>query len=246
MTPTNPTENTLQVGEGQAATPAASQPAGAGASQGTDPVLERLNAFEKRLQASEGVARSKQSEADKVISATRKDFKKEIEPIVESARRSLNLDDAQAAAYRNQLIQDEMQRRVFDGESNSPAAPALPGSGTGSAAQIGEWDVLQESKLNAEDPDVAQAIVDAGGNAVKLAMALGKIQAKRENQSPPNLALNAGLVNGSGVTAPNQAELKAGYTNELQAARGNRELVKSIQAKYQAQGLDTGNIVISI
>lgn len=244
MTTLSPTENTQQIGAQGVPTPEASQPVGAGASQGTDTIPDWAKDLVRRVDDAEKVSRSKQSEVDKKLAAGNKDYKQSIEPIVESARRSMNLDEAQTATFRNQLIQDEMQRRVFGVETAiSPASPALQGSEAVGAASIGEWDVLQKSQMSTNDPQVIQAVLSAKGDPIVLAMSLGELKAQRAVQTPPNPAVNAGLVSGSSAqVAPNRDQLKAGYTQEMQAARGNRDQCLAVQAKYKAQGLDIENI----
>ncbi len=217
MTTPNPTENTPQAGALQDANLDASQTAGAGASQGTDELRDLLKSLTKRVEAAENVSRSKQSEADKVTAAVRKDFKKEIEPIVESARRSLNLTDEQTVAYRNQLIQDEMQRRVFDSEPSSPASPALQGSEAQGAADTSVKRLVEKMQLDINDPQVVQAIRE-NRDIVDLSAAFAEIQYVKKTSPTPTPATMAPPAGGASVASSLSVadiERKAGELDAL-------------------------------
>jgi hypothetical protein len=199
-TPTIPTENTPQTGA-QDANPAASQAVPGSASQGTQDVYKLVQDLARRVEAAESVSRSKQSEADKVIAASNKNSRQEIDAMVEKVSRIQGLDEKQSAALRSQLLYEEVQNRVFADER--PAAqPASQGSGTESAPQLDELEVVKFFELRTSDPDVARAILEADGNTAMLKKSLATLVVKREQSNAPSTGANAGILTGAPPASP--------------------------------------------
>jgi hypothetical protein len=244
MLPNNPTDSTPQAGA-QVAQTDASQ-AAQGDSQGAATMPEWFKPFAEQIKNANAVAKSKQSEADKVRAAlgkqVKKDYAKEIEPIVESARLTLGLDDAQVAAYRRDLLQAEVNRRVLSGDEQTPVETQPQGSGAVETATFGEAEVLAELKMSESDPEVMQAMAQAGGNPLKLAAGLATLKEKRAKAPQPTLSSAAAATGGTFVPESTVAQLTTQYTKDMLAARGNATLLKQIKAEAAKKGVPVDSI----
>lgn len=251
MLPNNPTDSTPQTGA-QVAQTAASQAAEQGNSQGqTESMPEWFKPFAEQIKNATAVAQSKQSEADKVRAAlgkqVKKDYAKEIEPIVESAKLTLGLDENQVIAYRKQLLQDEVNRRVLSGDEQTPVTPEPQGSATSETATFGEAAVLAEFQMSESDPDVMRAVEQAGGNALRLASNLASLKERRAKAPQPSLSSVASPSTGTPPVPATSDQLQTAYLKELQTAAGQGYAAgDKIKEKYRQLGVPVDDIVVRI
>lgn len=179
-----------------------------GNSQGPEVMPEWANQFmqgvDARIARAEKIASGKQSEADKARAALNKqvkrDYEKEIDSIVATARHTLQLDDAQAAAYRRELVQAEVNRLVLSGEQE-PAEATSPGSGAVEATNFGTTDIVNSFGLNTNDTDVIQAMANAGDDVFALNKSLAALIVKRAQAPQPTAASTAIAAGGGAIQA---------------------------------------------
>lgn len=236
MLPNTTTDSGQQAGA-QGANPVASPPVGVQPNSQTPD----LSVLVKNLQAEVNALKG---DKDRGVSRVSKELDN-IKPMLEKVMQFVELTPDQQRQIQRDFEFDAMKQQVY-GSPLQPSAPASQGSGAVSATQFGEFDVLQFLGMSTSDPEVSNALIQANGNPLNLAVSLGELRARRAVQSPPNPAVNAGLVSGAAPIAPNRAEMVAGYKNELQAARGSKTAVRDIQSKYRTMGLDVDNIGLSI
>lgn len=207
---------------------------------------EWFKPYAQQLANAQKVSSSKQSEADKATAALNKQIKRdyavEIEPIVEQAKITLGLDDAQTAAYKKDLLQREVNRRVLSAEAQVPTETASLGSATEQVTNFGEMEVLTKFKMSANDPDVLAVMEQANGNAVDLAYGLSELKTTRAAKPQPSLSANAASTSGIHTPQETPEKLVADYQKDMLAARGNVALLKQVKETARKKGVPVDTV----
>ena len=204
--------------------------------------------YAKRLDESEKIARSKQSEADRASAALNKqvkrDFGAEVDRAVASATEELGLTPQQAQQYKRRLINDEMQRRVFEPQEE-PQNSALPGSEAQKGPGFGELEILTAFGVTTSTPGVLDAMKSANGDPVALISGLRAIGESRAQLPTPSTATNAAPISGGTPPQKSQSELLTEYSQKMRAARGNPATLQSIKEEYRNAGLPVDQVVLN-
>lgn len=148
-------------------------------------------------------------------------------------------------AARHELRLREIEDRIGTQEP-SPATP--PSSGTRSDEKASEiaLGILNAFGLQSTDPEVAQILTAHADDPAKLAAGLATFYQSKQGSPAATAATIAQPGNQAAPGDKTQAQLKAGYIQEMQSARGNRDKVIAVQKKYSAQGLDISQIGFGI
>jgi len=113
------------------------------------------------------------------------------------------------------------------------------GSGVGGAVDAAK--VIGEYGLDPKDPQVGLLLGNRYESVEQVELAIARhIKTQRTAPSPTDAQVPADT---SGVPQPKDAgALKAEYIRQVTAARGNKSIIKGLQARYSSLGVDVGNI----
>lgn len=163
-------------------------------------------------------------------------MEKAVAPLLDYAKYLPNVSEEEIAEARRKAALDEFIAEKYG--QNQPA-PSSPAQVTPPAAQVDAQSIVTALQLNANDPDVAKIVVEKTGP--ELIAALANVAVAKKLQPSPTPAQGAAPVGG---VPPQETldSLAAEYTKEVQANFGKREVIKAIQARYKAKGLDVTKI----
>jgi len=185
----------------------------------------------------EEVGRTVQSTKDKRFSEIEKkmgDFQPVLERVGELMKGGKSFDEAQ-----KEIEWEEMRKAVFGKEQTQTSEPVS--AGNTQAPAVNSAQAFQNVGLDLKDPRVAVALQTQykTDDAAELAAyrLLKTIQA-----SPTPTDAQGTALQGKPPAPQDASGLKQEYIKEVQVARGNKSLIKGIQAKYQNLGVDTGSV----
>jgi len=122
---------------------------------------------------------------------------------------------------------------------------ALPtGTGISGAAQEAA-EIVKEFQLDTSDPEVLALLGGKYRGYDHLRAEAALLVARKATKPTPSSASSPPLPGGT-IKTPGEKELVAEYTKEMLAARGKRDVLKAIQAKYREKGLDTGKVTFTV
>ena len=105
--------------------------------------------------------------------------------------------------------------------------------------------VVNELKLDTSDPEVLALLGGKYRGYDHLRAEAALLVARKATKPTPSSASSPPLPGGT-IMTPSEKELVAEYTKEMLAARGKRDVLKAIQAKYREKGLDTGKVTFTV
>jgi len=154
----------------------------------------------------------------------------------------MSLDEAeqsitaeQQAAQKDDLL-FKIARKV--GVLDEP--PSTP-AGNGQPMASDAASTLQQYGLNANDPDVAEAI-RGKTNPLELELAAAKVALKREKKPVADVSASTSVIGRPAPPAGVDA-LTADYQREMIAARGNRTAIVETRQKYKKLGVPVDSVV---
>ena len=219
----------------------ANPPASSGAVDGNAELLSKLvEAIDERLKPIKGEIGGLYSRQDKDRNA----FREFMDEYNKQKGKGLNDNEAYNAAEsalterEKQAKKDQMIEEIYQKFVGS-SSPPTPGTGAGGAVDAAK--VFEEYKLDLKDPQVALALGNRYESVEQAELAAARLIKAKQTAPSPNAAQQP--ADTSGVPKPQDATgLRAEYIQKVTAARGNKSIIKALQAQYKERGVDVGNI----
>ncbi len=209
----------------------------AGAPQGSQEFLD----LKRRLDLTEKELRGLQSRQDKATNETQR----LLDDIKSQMADGKSFDEAQSAVLASRKAQEKddllykIAQKVGVLDESSQTPPAGNGTNaTGSTAQV-----LSETGLDANTPEVIDLIAKYGSDPVKFAVHAGELKARRANSPQPSAAASPSLQAPPSGGSPSVEKLTEDYQKDMLAARGKPAELKAIKEKARKQGVPVDSIV---
>ncbi len=152
---------------------------------------------------------------------------------LEQAEQSITAEQ-QAAQKDDLLFKIARKVGVLD---ESPSTPA----GNGQPMAVDRASTLQQYGLDANDPDVAEAI-RGKTNPLELELAAAKVALKREKKPVADVSASPSIPARPAPPAGVE-QLTSEYQKEMIAARGNRTAIVELRQKYKKLGVPVDSVV---
>jgi hypothetical protein len=154
---------------------------------------------------------------------------------LEQAEKSITAE--QQAAQKDELLFKIAEKVGVLGE------PSQNTAGNGGNVTIDRASTLQQYGLNANDPDVAEAI---RGKSDPLELKLAALEVAYKRATKPVADASASpAVNARPAPPANVESLTADYQKEMIAARGNKTAIIATREKYKKLGVPIESVVFS-
>jgi hypothetical protein len=139
--------------------------------------------------------------------------------------------------YRFRQLESERQKP-------DPQPTTSQGSGANLAAQEVS-EVVKKFKLDANDPEVIEALRGTYRNRDHFEVSLAQMALARANRPTPSAANAATISSSPPAPSKDVEQLTAEYKTNMRAARGDKAKLSSLRDDYKKKGVDVYNIDFS-
>lgn len=200
-------------------------------------LVSAIATLQKKLDAQDGEIRALKGGKDKAVDRVEKSNTE----LLAKLGKYLNVDEKTIQDAQRQSVLDDLIAERLNGQQPEPIPQ---GSGIGQGAKTGSIDVLNQYGLNANDPDVAEAIQGKGG--LELELAVSKVALKRATKPVADASAATSVV-GRPTPPVGVEENTKKYVEEIKAASGKgSQFGNAIKDKYRNLGVPVDEITFKI